>query len=110
LSDAGRENRFRIALGCILALAAGLRIAHLGGASLWLDEIFQSYLVHAPASVFWKALRFDAVHPPGDYLIDRAIEIFRPSDTAKKIPAVFWGVGSIAARSGARRVCSSASR
>jgi len=110
LSDAGRENRFRIALGCILALAAALRIAHLGGASLWLDEIFQSYLVHAPASVFWKALRFDAVHPPGDYLIDRAIEIFRPSDTAKKIPAVFWGVGSIAAlgvllrRRGGRRV------
>jgi hypothetical protein len=97
LSDAGRENRFRIALGCILALAAAVRFAHLGGASLWLDEIFQSYLVHAPAPVFWKALRLDAVHPPGDYLIDRAIEIFHPGDTAKKIPVVLWGVASIAA-------------
>jgi len=97
LSDAGRESRFRIALGCILALAAGARVAHLGGASLWLDEIFQSYLVHAPAPIFWKAMRLDAVHPPGDYLVGRAIEVFHPGDAAKKIPAVFWGVASIAA-------------
>lgn len=97
MSDAGRESRFRIALGCILALAAAVRLAHLGGASLWLDEIFQSYLVHAPAKVFWKALRFDAVHPPGDYLVGRAVEIFHPGDMAKKIPAVLWGVASIGA-------------
>ena len=81
----------------MLALAAVLRLAHLGATSLWLDEIYQSYLVHAPAKAFWAALRFDAVHPPGDYLVGRAVEIFHPTDTAKKIPGVAWGVGSIAA-------------
>jgi 4-amino-4-deoxy-L-arabinose transferase-like glycosyltransferase len=81
----------------VLAAAAVLRLAHLGATSLWLDEIYQSYLVHAPARAFWSALRFDAVHPPGDYLVGRAVEAFHPTDTAKKIPAVLWGVGSIAA-------------
>ena len=81
----------------MLALAAAIRLVHLGAASLWLDEIFQSYLVHAPAKTFWASLRFDAVHPPGDYLVGRAVEVFHPSDTAKKIPGVLWGVGSIAA-------------
>jgi hypothetical protein len=81
----------------VLALAAAIRLVHLGAASLWLDEIFQSYLVHAPAKTFWASLRFDAVHPPGDYLVGRAVEVFHPSDTAKKIPGVLWGVGSIAA-------------
>jgi len=81
----------------VLALAAVLRFAHLGGTSLWLDEIYQSYLVHAPLKAFRAALRFDAVHPPADYLVGRAVEIFHPTDTAKKIPGVLWGVGSIAA-------------
>jgi hypothetical protein len=97
LTDAQRERAYRIGLLAVLALAAFIRIWNLGRFSYWLDEIFQSYLIHAPRRVFWATLRLDAVHPPLDYLIDRGVECLHPSDPARKLTSAAWGTGSIAA-------------
>jgi len=47
-------------------------------------------------SEFWKSLRFDAVHPPLDYLAVRFVERWKPADWQRKIPDVVWGVAAIA--------------
>jgi hypothetical protein len=46
---------------------------------------------------FWQSIRFDAGHPPLDYLTARLWQTLSPSETARKIPVVFWGVGAVAA-------------
>jgi len=83
----------------IISVAAALRLWRLDHFSYGLDEILQTYFVHGSWKFFWKSLKFDAVHPPLDYLITRAIEAFGPADWVRKIPAVLWGLGTIAALS-----------
>src|SRR5206468_5787020 len=61
-----------------------------------LDEILQGYMIQGDWKSFWGSLRFDAVHPPLDYLIARGVEVFVPANWARKLPAVFWGVGTVA--------------
>ncbi len=58
--------------------------------------MLQSYWIQGTSDFFWKSLKFDAVHPPLDYLIALAVEIFAPPDWARKLPAVLWGTATVA--------------
>ncbi|HWC65867.1 MAG TPA: hypothetical protein VG777_07275, partial [Thermoanaerobaculia bacterium] len=98
-ADTQPDRAWRIAFAGLLALAALARVAFLARSSLWIDEIFESYLIHAPAKAFWAALRFDAGHPPLDYLVGRAVAWLHPADAWRRLPSVVWGVASIAALS-----------
>lgn len=84
-------------LGSIVAVAAAVRLFRLDFFSYGLDEILQSYWLHGTWTFFWKSIRFDAVHPPLDYLAGRTFELLHPSDWVRKIPDVAWGLGTIAA-------------
>jgi uncharacterized membrane protein len=44
---------------------------------------------------FWRSIRFDAGHPPLDYIIARLWESFSPSESARKLPVVLWGLGAV---------------
>lgn len=89
--------KFRPALWAILAAAFLLRCWRLDSFSYGLDEIVQVDFVQGDWSFFWEKLRFDAVHPPLDYLVTRAVEALHPADWARKLPAALWGTGTIAA-------------
>jgi 4-amino-4-deoxy-L-arabinose transferase-like glycosyltransferase len=89
-------RRFGWALGGIVLAAAALRVFRLDHFSYGLDEILQGYMIQGDWKSFWGSLKFDAVHPPLDYLIARGVEAFGPPDWARKLPAVFWGVGTVA--------------
>ncbi|PYQ65628.1 MAG: hypothetical protein DMF54_10565 [Acidobacteria bacterium] len=90
--------RGRVLAAAVLFLAAvAVRLFRLDHFSYGLDEVLQAFFIQGDRVFFWKTLRFDAIHPPLDYLIDRFVEILGPSDWARKLPAVFWGVGTIAA-------------
>lgn len=89
------EARFLGMLSCILVFAFFLRIAHINSPSYTLDEILQTYFVQGTWTFFWSSLRFDAVHPPLDYLITRAVESLHPVDWARKLPAILWGLGTV---------------
>lgn len=89
--------KFKPALFGVLAAAFLLRCFRLDFFSYGLDEILQTYFVQGDWSFFWEKLRFDAVHPPLDYLVTRAFEALHPADWARKLPAAFWGTGAIAA-------------
>ncbi len=91
------SRRFRWALAGIAAAALVIRIYRLDHFSYGLDEILQAYWIHGPWSFFWKSLRVDAFHPPLDYLIGRAVEVFQPADAIRKLPAVAWGTGTVVA-------------
>jgi 4-amino-4-deoxy-L-arabinose transferase-like glycosyltransferase len=72
-----------------------VRLFRLDYFSYGLDEILQGFWIQGDWAFFWKSLKFDAVHPPLDYLIARGVELFDPADWARKLPAVFWGTATI---------------
>ena len=93
-----QDRRFEwVRFAALLGVALGLRLYHLNHFGFWLDEILQSYWVHGTWSFFWKSLRFDAFHPPLDYLISKILCLAHAPDDLLKIPAVVWGVGTVAA-------------
>ena len=85
------------AAGALLLAAAAVRLYRLDHFSYGLDEILQGFFIQGDSAFFWKSLRGDAVHPPLDYLIARLVEAAGPADWARKLPAVAWGLGTIAA-------------
>ena len=93
-------RRFGWALGGIVLAAAALRLFRLDHFSYGLDEILQGYMIQGDWKSFWGSLKFDAVHPPLDYLIARGVEAFGPPDWGRKLPAVLWGVGTVAVLGG----------
>jgi hypothetical protein len=93
-----REHRRILLAAClILAAAAALRLARLDHFSYWLDEVLEARFVEGTWREFWAKLRFDAAHPPLDYLVVRGIDALGPPDWVRKIPAALWGVGTVAA-------------
>jgi 4-amino-4-deoxy-L-arabinose transferase-like glycosyltransferase len=86
-----------LATAGILVAAAAVRLYRLDHFSYGLDEILQGFFIQGSSHFFWKTLKFDAIHPPLDYMVARAVETLAPADWARKIPAVAWGVGTVAA-------------
>jgi uncharacterized membrane protein len=91
-----RESRLLTA-AVLLVVAAAVRLFRLDHFSYGLDEILQAYWISGDWPFFWKSVRFDAVHPPLDYLIARVFEPLGPADWTRKLPAVLWGLGTVAA-------------
>jgi 4-amino-4-deoxy-L-arabinose transferase-like glycosyltransferase len=89
------SRRFRLALAAILLTAAVIRIYRLDHFSFGLDEVMEGFWVRGTWKFFWKSLRFDAVHPPLDYLVNRFVEALHPDDWLRRIPAVLWGMGTV---------------
>jgi 4-amino-4-deoxy-L-arabinose transferase-like glycosyltransferase len=86
-----------LAAAALFVAASAVRLFRLDHFSYGLDEILQAFFIQGDWTFFWKTLKFDAIHPPLDYLIDRFVELLGPSDWTRKLPAVLWGVGTIAA-------------
>jgi mannosyltransferase len=84
-------------LAAIAIAGAAIRLHRLGHFSYGLDEILQTYWIHGPWRFFWSSLRFDAYHPPLDYLVGKLLETLDPADAVRKLPAVVWGVGTLVA-------------
>lgn len=86
-----------LAAAGLLVAAAAVRLYRLDRFSYGLDEILQGFFIQGDWAFFWKSLKFDAIHPPLDYLIGRFLELLGPADWARKLPAVAWGVGTVGA-------------
>lgn len=82
-------------LGGVTAVALVIRLFRLDYFSYGLDEILQGYFIQGTWDSFWKSLKFDAVHPPLDYLVARFVEAFRPAAWARKVPDVVWGTATV---------------
>lgn len=92
------SRRAGLVLGSIvLALAAAVRLFRLDDFSFGLDEVLQGFWIRGSWDFFWTSLRFDAVHPPLDYLVARGVEQLDPAPWARKLPDVLSGVGTVAA-------------
>jgi len=78
-------------LGAVIGAAVMIRLFRIGHFSFGLDEILQGFWIQGSWDFFWKSLRFDAVHPPLDYLVARLVENVRPADWVRKLPDVLWG-------------------
>jgi hypothetical protein len=85
-----------VAAAGLLVISIAIRLYRLDHFSYGLDEVLQTFFIQGNWTSFWKALKFDAIHPPLDYLITRFVEHLGPADWARKLPAVLWGLGTIA--------------
>jgi hypothetical protein len=84
-----------VALVALFALT--VRLLRLDHFSFWLDEIMQASFIRGTWSECWGSLKFDAVHPPLDYVIDRLFGLLGPTDAARRLCPVVWGTLSILA-------------
>lgn len=96
IEETRSERLYRLAFWALLSVAAALRLLRLDHFSYWLDEVFESYVIHGSWSFLWTTLRGDAFHPPLDYVIQKLVESLHPSDAARKIVPALWGVGTVA--------------
>ena len=88
-------RRFFRALTAIVVAAAAVRLYRLDHFSYGLDEVLQGSWTSGSWSFLWKAIRFDAFHPPLDYVLDRLLWPLGPSDAARKLLPVLWGTATV---------------
>jgi hypothetical protein len=90
------SRRFGWSLAAITAAGAAVRLVRLDHFSYGLDEILQAYWINGSWTFFWKSIRFDAFHPPLDYVLGRLFQAVGPTDAARKLLPVLWGTATIA--------------
>ena len=74
--------------------ALGLRVYDLADESLWMDELRQvSYYPHPFQQIIYDAA--SQSQPPLDYWIGHLVHYFASSDFAVRLPAAFFGAGSV---------------
>jgi uncharacterized membrane protein len=83
-------------LAAVLALGFGLRIYHLGTASLWYDELFSRFYPELGLRFMWtEGLRAET-NPPLYYsLLLPWMHIFGTSETALRFPTVLASISTI---------------
>ncbi len=84
-------------LAAATAIGLGIRLFRLDHFSYGLDEILEAYWIKGSWAFLWRSIRFDAVHPPLDYVIGRALEPLHPADWTRKLADVLWGTATIPA-------------
>jgi hypothetical protein len=89
-----REKRVLAAAG-LFAAAAAVRLFRLDHFSYGLDEILQAYWISGDWKFFWKSIRFDAVHPPLDFVLLVAAGAVLAWTRAGLRFLVAWGVGGL---------------
>jgi len=83
------------ALGGLLLLALGLRLHRLGRLSLWTDEGHAVWYAAQPLEEYPRLAVSDTCLPL-HYLLTRPFVLASRSDAVVRLPAVFFGVASIA--------------
>ncbi len=96
-SESPRRGKIIALWAVVLLLAAAIRLWRLDYFSYWLDEIFEAYWIRDSCQELWQTLRSQLLQAPLDYSIAKLVETLGPSDAGRKIPAVLWGVGCVAA-------------
>ena len=93
--DPASTSLSRLALVAILLVGACLRLAHLGGPSLYYDEVVTMELARAPNPVRLLRLmdRIDASRAPLQPLLLQAwVKVFGPSDLAGRLFSAVCGI------------------
>lgn len=93
--DGKARRQFALVLAAATAIGLGIRLFRLDHFSYGLDEILEACWIKGSWAFLWKSVRFDAVHPPLDYVIGRALEPLHPADWTRKLADVLWGTATI---------------
>jgi MFS family permease len=88
-------SRHRLAAALVIAIAIVPRVAHIRSLALENDEIAEATWSSLPFSAMMANVRNDAVHPPGDYLIQFVVGRLGP-EWVRRIPSIVAGVATVA--------------
>lgn len=84
-----------LALCCITAIAAWLRLTDLGLPSMWWDEVLVPMTARLPlAAIVERALTQD-LHPPLFYFLIKAVMAASTADWALRLPAALAGIAAV---------------
>ena len=86
---------WRLALGCILLVAAALRLYHLETPSQWWDEILVPLTAAFPVAYILDFSRHCEMHPPLYHLFIKLVEGMGVSDFALRLPSAAFGLATI---------------
>jgi uncharacterized membrane protein len=96
-SHPGRAGQLVFA-GIVIAIGAMLRFWNVGQASLWLDEAGVAYAARmATIPEVLAVVRSHVMAMPLDYLVVWLVARIRVDEAALRLPAVLWGIASLAA-------------
>ncbi|WP_428558655.1 MAG: glycosyltransferase family 39 protein [Solidesulfovibrio sp. DCME] len=93
-----REARpwpWRLALACVLALAAWPRFYHLETPSMWWDEILVPLTARFPAAYIIDFARHCEMHPPLYHFLIKLVEAAGLSDFALRLPSALCGLAAV---------------
>ena len=91
-----RRRRDWAILAAVLAFGFGLRIYHLGTASLWYDELFSRFYPELGLRFMWtQGLRAETNPPLYSSLLLAWMHIFGTSETALRLPTVLASILTI---------------
>ncbi|MEA4857869.1 glycosyltransferase family 39 protein [Solidesulfovibrio sp.] len=86
---------WRLALGCLLALAAWPRFYHLETPSMWWDEILVPLTARFPAAYIIDFARHCEMHPPLYHFLIKLVEAAGLSDFALRLPSALCGLAAV---------------
>lgn len=99
-SFSGVRSEAPIVLGLIIALAAVLRVAHLGAKSIWADEAFSILMAKLPWSDFWRMTTTTEANMFFYYVLLRAwlrfgdpawwVRLLSALTAVAVVPIVYW--------------------
>lgn len=87
---------FWVAAACVVILATGLRVGEIALWSLNNDEIAEVRWSSWSFHDMMDAVRFDAVHPPLDYLEQYVISHLHEREWVHRLPSVLFGSATVA--------------
>jgi 4-amino-4-deoxy-L-arabinose transferase-like glycosyltransferase len=96
MHEKNRETLFRALLLALVLVAATVRAFSPRPFPDDHDEVFQLEVIQASSHEFWWALQTDAVHPPLDYLVDRAALWISSDAISHRLPDLLWGTFTVA--------------
>ncbi|MFU2210088.1 glycosyltransferase family 39 protein [Solidesulfovibrio sp. C21] len=83
------------ALAAVTAIALAMRLAHLGTPSLWWDEILVPLTASQSVMEILARCRVADFHPPGFYLLIKAVMAAGVSDFALRLPSALAGTAVV---------------
>jgi hypothetical protein len=90
-----QETLSTFALMFVLVVAAILRLYNLDTPSMWLDEILVPMAASHPIEYIFDLCKNSEVHPPGFYLVIKAIMVAGTSDFALRALSAACGIASV---------------
>ena len=87
-------SRYRLAAAFVILIAIVPRVSHIRALALENDEIAEATWSSLPFAQMMAMVKNDAVHPPGDYVVQFVVGRLGP-EWVRRVPSIVAGVATV---------------